>query len=142
MSKTAFLKSLLLIVLTNYAAQIPYYIHQYYAPHHFLPSLLGSVLLSMTLAWFLLAYWKLAQGKGWGYWLMLAFLTVEFLFYLQTQVSQLLISHQVLLHVYKPDGILLFVVFGIGYINFLAAVYFIVFLRRHKQLFTSVGTPS
>lgn len=134
-SKDLFLKILLVTVIINYFAQVPYYVHQYYAPHRFLPSLYGSGLLGLTLIWFLLAYRKILQGRAAGYWLMLSFLVVEFLFYLQTQISQALISHQIFLHVYKPDGVLLFIVFGIGYINFVAAAYFVGYLLRHKASF-------
>ncbi|HET9174320.1 MAG TPA: hypothetical protein VFN56_03500 [Candidatus Saccharimonadales bacterium] len=131
-SKT-FYKILLATVLCNYAAQIPYYLHQYYLPHKFLPSLFGTVLLSLTLVWFCVAYRGLRHGRTYGYYVMLAFLSVEFLFYLQTQLSQYLIAHRILLYVYHPQGLLLFIVFGIGYINFLAAAYFLVYIMRHKQ---------
>ncbi len=137
MAKDHILKLLLVTVLLNYAAQVPYYIHQYYAPHHFLPNLYGTALLGITLIWFLAAYKKAASGQRSGYWLMLTFLVVEFAFYLQTQISQLLISHQILLYVYKPHGALLFVVFGIGYVNFFAAIYFIWYFVRHKRKFTA-----
>lgn len=136
MNKKQFMKLLLVVVLVSYAAQVPYYVHQYYAPHRFLPSLYGSVLLGLTLIWFLMAYRKLLNGSKLGYFLMLSFLTVEFLFYLQTQISQLLISHRLFLHVYKPDGVLLFIVFGIGYINFFAAAYFVVYLLANRKLST------
>lgn len=136
MNKNIFLKILLITTLVNYDAQIPYYFHQYYRPHRFLPSLIGSLLLGFTLLWFLTAYRLLVQGRKTGYLLMLFFLIIEFLFYMQTQISQLLISHQVLLHVYKPDGVLLFIVFGIGYINFVAAACFIYLLVANRKAFS------
>lgn len=129
---------MLLIVLVNYVAQVPYYFHQYYVPHGFLPSLYGSVLLGISLIYFVVVYQKLIRGFKAGYYMMLTFLAVEFLFYLQTQVSQLFISHQLFLHVYHPDGLLLFLVFGIGYINFIGAIYFIVYLSLNKDKFLEV----
>jgi hypothetical protein len=135
LSKNGFFRLLLLVVTTNYVVQIPYYIHQYYVPYGLLPSLYGTALLSVTLFWFLSAYKLLTKRSIYGYYLMLSFLGVEFLFYLQTQISQLLISHQILLHVYRPDGVLLFMVFGIGYINFVAAAYFIGYLLRNRSEF-------
>lgn len=63
MRRTQFLKLLLIVVLVNYAAQVPYYIHQYYAPHGFLPSVYGSILLGLTLMGFLVAYKKLLNGR-------------------------------------------------------------------------------
>lgn len=134
-NKNTFLGTLLAVVALNYLAQFPYYIHQYYAPHKFLPSLYGSFMLAITLIWFLIAYQLLRHGSKRGYYLMLSFLAVEFLFYLQTQISQLMIRHQVLLHVYHPDNVLLFLVFGIGYVNFIAAAYFMWHLVRHKTTF-------
>lgn len=122
-------------VITNYLAQIPYYVHQYYAPHKFLPSLFGTVLLGTTFVWFMVAYIKLTKQQKTGYYLMITFLAVEFLFYLQTQISQYLISHRILLHVYHPDSALLFAVFGIGYINFVASAYFLIYLVKNKQSF-------
>ncbi|MEO8104980.1 MAG: hypothetical protein ABI602_01450 [Candidatus Saccharibacteria bacterium] len=126
------------VVGANYLAQVPYYFHQYYAPHKFLPSLVGSVLLLSTLAWFVAGYQLLKNGHRRGYWLMLTFLSVEFLFYLQTQISQALLSHQLLLHVYHPDSGLLLIVFAIGYLNFGAALYFIGYLVHHRRSFLSL----
>lgn len=131
--KKAFFKLLLTTVTVNYAAQIPYYVHQYYIPHKLLPSLYGTILLGVTLFWFIAAYKRLKAGKETGYYLMFAYLAVEFLFYLQTQISQFLIEHRILLHVYRPDGTLLFIVFGIGYINFVGAAYFLTYLVRSKR---------
>lgn len=138
-SKT-FLKILLVTVLINYVAQLPYYWHQYYTTSRFLPSLFGTVLLGITLTWFIVAYQKLAKGRKAGYYLMLAFLAVEFLFYLQTQISQYLVVHRILLHVYRPDGVLLFAVFGIGYINFIAAAYFAVYLLINRNRFVPTSS--
>ena len=135
LDKNTFLLLLLGVVITNYIAQIPYYIHQYYLPNELLPSLYGTVLLSLTLVWFLIAYKLLHIGRKRGWVLMLLFLSAEFLFYLQTQILQGITSHQILLHVYHPKGLLLFIVFGIGYINFIASVYFILYLARNKTQF-------
>jgi len=135
-SKT--LRLLFWIVLANYAAQIPYYLHQYYAPHHFLPDIIGSLLLLITLVWFLLAFRLLSRGSKTGWWLMVAYLSVVFLFYIQTQIMQLVTVHQILLHVYHPAGFLLFMVFAIGYINCLAAVYYLIYLMaKRKSLLTT-----
>jgi hypothetical protein len=129
------LTALLVIIGANYAAQVPYYLHQYYAPRHLLPSLIGALLLLATLVWFLSAYRLLAKGSRTGWWLMSTYLLIVFLFYIQTQVMQLATAHQILLYVYRPKGILLFIVFGIGYINCLAAAYYATYmLIKRKDL--------
>ncbi len=122
-------------VISNFIAQIPYYFHQYYQTHHLAPSLVGLSLMSLVLVWFISAYLLLRKQKKSGYYLMLTFLAIEFLFYLQTQISQLLISHRILLRVYRPDSLLLFIVFAIGYANFIAAAYFIGYLLRNRKQF-------
>lgn len=128
------MRILFLVVVSNFIAQIPYYLHQYYNPRHLAPSVLGVLLMSVVLAWFLIGYSMLKKQKKRGYFLMQSFLSIEFLFYLQTQLVQFATGHGVLLHVVHPDGWLLFIVFLIGYINFLAAAGFISYLvaRRHQ----------
>lgn len=128
---------LLIIVAVNYVAQIPYYIHQYYAPHRLLPDLGGSLLLLATLVWFLVAYRLLARRSLVGWWLMTAYLLVVFLFYMQTQVVQLATTHQILLYVYHPGSPLLFAVFGIGYINCIAAACYLVYLITRRSSIVS-----
>jgi hypothetical protein len=135
MNKSQVMQLVLVVTIANYIAQIPYYFHQYYSPYKTLPSLAGSMLLGITLIWFLIGYIKTAVGQLSGYYLLLSFLIVEFLFYLQTQISQLLISHQLFLHVLHPNGIVLLLVFGIGYLNFFASAFFIYYLLFNRRLF-------
>lgn len=126
-----------LVVVANFAAQIPYYFHQYYLTEHLLPSLLGVLLLGIAFAWFLVGYNALRKGKKLGYILITSFYIVEFLFYLQTQITQAVSGKGILLHVLRPDDALLFVVFGVGYINFLAAAWFAYYLLRNKRNFVA-----
>lgn len=141
LSRTHFLSLLFLVVAANYAAQLPYYVHQYYTPHKFLPDLAGTILLSATLIWFLIAFRLLTRGKRSGYYLLQSFLVVEFLFYLQTQISQWMVRHQLFLYVYHPHGLLLFIVFGIGYINFFASLYFMIYLLLNRAQFIEASNP-
>jgi len=124
---------MLIIVLVNYLAQVPYYFHQYYGRYGFFPSLYGSIMLSFTLVWFLVGFTQTQKTNKWGFTVLVGFFVFEFLFYLQTQISQYLVSQRILLHVYRPDNALLFLVFGIGYINFVAAAYYIYYLFAHKN---------
>lgn len=131
------LRILITIIVANYLAQIPYYFHQYYAPHRLLPSLVGALLLMATLIWFLAAYRLLAKGHRAGWWLLFAYLLVVFLFYIQTQIMQAVTAHQILLYVYHPKNVLLFAVFGIGYLNCIAALYYLFYLVVNRQKFYS-----
>ena len=67
---------LLIIVIGNYLAQIPYDIHQY----HGMFNPIGTFVLLLTLIWFLLGYLLLKRHKKIGYWLLLAFLLVQSIF--------------------------------------------------------------
>lgn len=127
--------TLAVVTLVNFLVQIPYYFHQYYVTAHLPPSPIGVVLMSGVLAWFLGGYYLLLKGKKSGYILITAFLTVEFLFYLMTQVTQLLGGHGVFLYVLHPSDPFLFLVFGIGYINFIASALLLYFLVRYRSQF-------
>jgi len=76
-----FLRVVLAVVLANYLAQIPYYLYLYYFPTGAPPRLTGTLLLGLTLAWFLAGYVGLTRGSRAGYWLLLAFLATEVGFY-------------------------------------------------------------
>lgn len=121
------------IVAANYIAQIPYYLHQYYSPHHLFPDVIGSILLISTLLWFIMAFRLLYRSSKLGWWLMFTYLMVVFLFYIQTQIMQFVTTHQILLHVYRPTNSLLFVVFGIGYINCLVAFLYLIYLVNKRK---------
>ena len=72
---------LLLTVLLKYVAQRPYYVHQYYFPHHATPSLTGALLLTFTFIWFLVGYGWFLYGTRYGRRLLLSFLLAQILFY-------------------------------------------------------------
>ncbi|HLZ23449.1 MAG TPA: hypothetical protein VKQ30_15150 [Ktedonobacterales bacterium] len=134
-----FFSSVLGVVLSNYIAQIPYYLYLYYFPHRAAPAFAGSLLLIATLLWFLAGYIWLARGSRAGYWLLLSFLITEVGFYLHNMVIQVTHGFAPFFHLQSHDP-LLFVVFAIGYLNFLAGAYFIYFLLRHRSAqFARVG---
>ena len=64
-------------VAADYAAQVPYYLHQYGATRHAPPSLPGTAMLAATLLWFALGVVGLRCGSARGYWLLVSFLAVE-----------------------------------------------------------------
>jgi len=127
-------------VAADYAAQVPYYLHQYAAVRHAPPSLPGTALLAATLLWFVLGVVGLRRGSARGYWLLASFLAVEFLFYLQTQAVQAVSGHGVLLYVLRPSDPVLFVVFGIGYINLVTAGWAVCYLLNHRAAFLARST--
>ena len=86
-----------------------------------------------VLTWFIVAYYGLISHKKFGFFLTIGFLLTEFIFYLQTQIVQYVSGHGILLYVVHPHNWLLFIVFGIGYINFIAAALFIPYLMIHKS---------
>lgn len=129
MSHNNLLKLLFGVVIANFIVQIPYYFHQY----HGLPGMIGVLLMAIVLSWFLVGFRLLWRGSSWGYSLTTAFLSVEFIFYAMTQLSQAASGRGILLHVLSPDDPVLFVVFGVGYINFAAAGFFVYYLIRYKQ---------
>ena len=122
-----FLWCVLVVVGSNYLAQIPYYLHLYYFPHHVAPAWGGTLLLGATFVWFLAGFVLLARGSRAGYWLLLTFLVVEVGFYLHNVVVRVTHGFAPFLDLQTRDPIL-FVVFGIGYLNMLCGLYFIAFL--------------
>jgi len=129
MKNNWFFRTLLSVVLANFVVQVLYVMYQYDGR----VSLMGILLMLGVFIWFLIGYillWKKALA---GFLVLLSFLITEFLFYLSTQITQLLSGQGILLHVLRPNDPVLFVVFGIGYINFVAAGFFIFYLIRHKM---------
>jgi hypothetical protein len=116
-------------VIANYAAQVPYYLHQYYFPHHQVPATAGVVLLGLTLLWFLTGYGLYLWGRRYGTATLLAFLLAQVLFY----------GHSVILGLLTGGGAeaqlttnsrFLQVIFSIGYLNFLVATFYVYWLVR------------
>ena len=124
-----FLRILFFVVLANFLVQILYLIHQYQG----VASLAGSLLMMVVFAWFLAGYILLSKRTMKGFVIMLAFLITEFLFYLSTQVTQAVSGQGILLHVLRPSDPILFIVFGVGYANFVAAGFCIFYMTRHRQ---------
>lgn len=123
MASTRHLPVLLAVVLLNYAAQIPYYLHQYYYPRHLPPSLIGSVLLAITFIWFLLGYLWYVRGRRYGMGLLLSFLVTQVLFYGHSVVLGLFTGGGAVAQLETPSPFLL-AIFLIGDINFVAAIYY------------------
>jgi hypothetical protein len=115
---------LFLLILTNFIAQIPYYLHLYYNPNHLLAEARSVLIMSFVFGIFLLASFLLFKRRVIGYWLMVIFLAVEFLFYLWNTVGEVIHGYGLFFHLYNPD-LLLKAVFGIGYVNLFVSGYFL-----------------
>lgn len=118
---------LFLLILANFIAQIPYYLHLYYNPNDLLAQAKGVLIMSFVFAVFLLASLFLFKRKVLGYWLMVMFLAVEFLFYLWNTLGEVVHGYGLFYHFNNPD-LLLRAVFAIGYINLFASGYFLCLL--------------
>ncbi|HZC07681.1 MAG TPA: hypothetical protein VE338_18740 [Ktedonobacterales bacterium] len=134
--RAVLLWTILVVVGANYLAQIPYYLHLYYFPHHVAPSTVGSVLLGGTLVWFLVGYARLLVGSAKGYWLLVSFLATEVFFYAYNMTNQVMHGYPPFLHMQGHDPIL-FVVFGIGYLNLIMGVFFLGALLLRQRMFLS-----
>lgn len=115
---------LFLLILANFIAQIPYYLRLYYNPNNLLAESKGILLMLFVFVVFLLASTFLFKGRALGYWLMLIFLAVEFLFYLWNTIGEVIHGYGLFFHLANPD-LLLRAVFAVGYVNLFASGYFL-----------------
>jgi hypothetical protein len=125
---------LFLLILANFLAQIPYYLQLYYNPNNLLAQLRGGYLLLIVFAVFLLASLLLFKRTVIGYWLMVMFLAVEFLFYVWNTLGGVLHGYGFLYHLANPD-LILRAVFAIGYVNLFVSGYFLCLLLLKRATF-------
>lgn len=123
----AALKPLVAITLIDYAAQVPYYIHNDYSSYHPLPGLRAAVLLAITLVWFLVGLRRYQSNRRWGYPLLLSFLVVEAAFYVIT-----ILSGTFIVQLRNPSA-LIDCVFVVGYASGLAAAYYSYRIWKHHR---------
>src|SRR5207245_40045 len=83
---------------------------------------------------FLLAAFLLFKGTVIGYWLMVLFLTVEFLFYVWNALGAVIHGYGFLYHLANPD-LILRGVFAIGYVNLFVSGYFLCLLLLKRSTF-------
>lgn len=122
------LNTLLAITLINYLAQIPYFIHNYYYPHHIVPGIRVVVLLGVTFFWFMLGYITFMKKIRYGFGLLLSYLIAEGLFYIMSILTGAFF-HQI----QNPSNINK-AIFVVGYISGLTCAFYAYLLFRwHKQ---------
>lgn len=116
------------VVIVDYLAQIPYYLVNYYFPHHAPPTVSSVVLLGLTLAWFLIGYFTVRRRR-FGYWVLLSFLVVEGLFYLRT-----LLAGSVAFQLQNPHPVIV-AVFIIGYVTGIVSLVYAIVLVVSRSRF-------
>ncbi len=122
------------LILANFVAQIPYFIHLYAGRQSFGVTLRSSVIMGAVFAVFLVGSVLFFQGKRAGYWLMIGFLTTEFLFYLWNVVGSALRGNGLFFQIHNPD-LTLRIIYSIGYVNLFAAGYFLFLLVSRRAAF-------
>lgn len=127
-------KALSAIVLLNFAAQVPYFLHLYLGRQPWLTSLRSFAVMGLVFAFFLTAAILLFKGRREGYLLMVAFLATEFLFYLFGSVSSALHGFGLFFQVRNPD-VVLRVIYSVGYLNLFASGYFLLLLVSRRRAF-------
>src|ERR1051326_222172 len=125
---------LFLLILANFIAQVPYFFRLYYNPNNPLAQARGGLIMLLVFAFFLLASILLFRRRPQGYWLMLIFVTVEFLFYLWNTLGEVVHGFGLFFHLNNPD-LILKAVFAIGYVNLFATGYFILLLLAKRSRF-------
>ncbi len=120
---------LFLVVLANYLSQIPYALHLYGLNVN--PR--GVVLLGLTFAWFLIGFWLLIWRMPIGYWLTLAFLGTQFLFYFENEIIRMFDGYGLIYHLTNFKDPVVWAVELIGNINFIVAAFFLYYLARNRR---------
>jgi hypothetical protein len=115
------------VTSTNYAAQVPYFIHNYYAPSHPLPGVRPVALLGATLAWFVVGMIGVTRRRRWGRPVLMSYLLTEALFYGMTIISGAFIFQ------IENHSLLLRAIFVIGYASGAVAAYYAVRTFRERR---------
>ena len=126
------LRAYAIVVLVNYAAQLPYALDLYGTRIN----LAGAALLAATLAWFAVAYASYVRGNRIGYPLLVAYAAAQVAFYFHGQVLLAFSGYGLpyaLTH--APDAIV-WVVFVIGDVNFVAAIVALGYLLISRTRFS------
>lgn len=123
---------LFILILANFITQIPYTIHLYGVSRLATISP-GIIAMYVVFALFLIGYFLFRQKRVLGYWLLVIFLALEFVFYLWGFIGSLIHGFSPFFQLFNQDPILR-TVFAIGYINLFASGYFLFLLLCKKSV--------
>ncbi len=127
-------KVLALLILANFAAQVPYFFHLYYRRQAVEITVRSFLIMGAVFAFFATAAILLFKRQRSGYPLMLMFLSVEFLFYLFGEVQSVLRGYGLFFQIHNPD-IVLRIIYSIGYLNLFTSGYFLFLLLWRRNAF-------
>ena len=125
-SGPARLAPLVVITLANYAAQVPYYLHNDYSAQHPLPGVRAVALMGGTLVWFAFGLAGFMRRRRWGFAVLVSFLAAEAAFYAGTFATGAFIFQL------ENHSYLLKAVFVTGYASGAAAAYYVYRLFRDR----------
>ncbi len=129
---------LLVVVLANYLAQIVYYLDLYY-PQPMATA--GTVLLGLTLLWFLAGYLGTRRGWWMGRLILLTYLLAMVGFYVANTYGQLVHGYSLLWHFQRHD-LPVRIVFAVGYLNMFVGAVAIIALLIHSTPSRRIGSTS
>jgi len=121
---------LFVLILANFIAQIPYTIHLY-GVNRLATISPGIIAMYVVFVLFLVGYFLFRQKRMLGYWILVVFLALEFIFYLWDFIGSLMHGFGLFFQLFNHDPILR-AVFAIGYINLFASGYFLFLLLSKK----------
>ncbi len=122
------------LILANFIAQIPYFFHLYAQTQSLASDLRSAAIMGGVFIVFVSGSILLARHKTAGFWMMVVFLSAEFLFYARNTLSSVFHGYPLFFQIHNPD-IVLRIVYTIGYINLFASGYFLVILWLHRKEF-------
>ena len=120
------------ILLANFIAQVFYFFRLYYTPRQPFPDLRSALLMGTIFAVFLVSYWLFLRRSWVGFYALMVYLLVEFLFYFWNILSGWLHGYGWFFHLSEQDPVL-WAVFAIGYLSFFASGYFIFLLLYNSH---------
>jgi NADH:ubiquinone oxidoreductase subunit K len=140
------LRPLVFVTLTNYAALVPYYLHNDYfrtgyadgegVSHHVLPGLRALLLVGLTLSWFVVGIHGAVRQRRWGRPVLLSFLVAEVALYAKTFATGAFV------HQMQNPSDLVRAVFVIGYVSGAIALVYLALLGRGRPSKPALDDPN
>src|SRR5690242_16945962 len=91
-----------ILILANFIAQVPYAIHLYGVARLATISP-GIIAMYVVFALFLVGYFLFRQKRVFGYWLLVVFLALEFIFYIWGFIGSLIHGFSPFFQLSNPD---------------------------------------